>query len=418
MIPTINKFTFLDTTFDVDWETVKRHILTLCIFSIIIKGIIFVLTSFTGILDYFDLTNYGNYMNLMGNLGAIPYTNFSLNVSTHFESILNIEYPALFIVLLFVVMFFSAMFGSVAISGFIFWFQIFSVLFDVMIVITIYLIVLKLYNEKQAYNISLMYLLAFTSFYFILSKYDALPTLLMMGSIMFTLYNRRDYGYICCIAGFFAKIFPILILPLLVIYNYNRGFSFKEDIMYIVKISLIFGVILILPLLYLSHYNLDVLKPYLFVIGSGSDIYASGVYANSFVYAIGQILPIPLYALSMIFTVIKIALALVIMIMFKLQTNDKNLINSSLMVILAFIVFSGFHSPQYIVWFTPLLVISGIGVLYLLLTQVLVFIEFPLTFGSLYTNANYLSPFAIILFLSINLVYIYIMYNIYKITST
>lgn len=419
MIPTINKFTFLGTTFDVDWEIVKRHLLTLCAFSLIIKGIIFALTSFTGILDYFDLTNYGNYMNLMGNLGAIPYTNISLNISTHFPLILDIEYPALFIVLLFVVMFFSAMFGSIAVAGFIFWFQIFSVLFDVLTVIVIYLIVMKLYNEKQAYTISLLYLGAFTSFYFILSKYDALPTLLMMASIMFTLYNKRDYGYICCIAGFFAKIFPILILPLLVIYNYNRGVSFKDDIMYIVKISAVFGAILILPLLYITHYNLDVLKPYLFVIWSGSDVYASGVYANSFVYAIGQIIPIPLTAISTMFTIIKVALALAILVMFKLKSDDINLINSSLLIILTFIVFSGFHSPQYIVWFTPLLVMSGIGIVYFIMTQVLVFIEFLIAFGSLYTNVNYLSPFALILFLVINFVYIYIMYKIYnKIINT
>jgi hypothetical protein len=62
----------------------------------------------------------------------------------------------------------------------------------------------------------------------------------------------------------------------------------------------------------------------------------------------------------------------------------------------AFVFFSKFHSPQYIVWYAPflaLLVADGlrkIGLFYL--TQTLAYIEFPLMFGTYYVNLQYMNP--------------------------
>ena len=60
---------------------------------------------------------------------------------------------------------------------------------------------------------------------------------------------------------------------------------------------------------------------------------------------------------------------------------------------IAVIFFTKFHSPQYIVWFTPflcLLVADNIyKVVLFYIVQVFAYIEFPLMFGSFYTNLEY-----------------------------
>ena len=57
------------------------------------------------------------------------------------------------------------------------------------------------------------------------------------------------------------------------------------------------------------------------------------------------------------------------------------------------ILFTKFHSPQYIVWFTPLLCLLVADDIYKIalfyVVQVFAYIEFPLMFGSFYTNMEY-----------------------------
>jgi len=88
-----------------------------------------------------------------------------------------------------------------------------------------------------------------------------------------------------------------------------------------------------------------------------------------------------------------------------------------------------YHSPQYVVWFTPfvcLLVadsIYGIAIFYI--TQVITYFEFPLTFGTLYLNGNYLGAsgttlwYLALVFFTINFVtYILLMYFAVKPTGS
>jgi len=63
-----------------------------------------------------------------------------------------------------------------------------------------------------------------------------------------------------------------------------------------------------------------------------------------------------------------------------------------MLIVLSFKV----RSPQYVVWFSPLMCILiadnvyKIGLFYF--TQILAYIEFPLTFGLLWTNIEYTNP--------------------------
>jgi hypothetical protein len=75
------------------------------------------------------------------------------------------------------------------------------------------------------------------------------------------------------------------------------------------------------------------------------------------------------------------------------EKRPVTLLKTLLCAFIAVIFFTKFHSPQYVVWFTPLLCLlvaddlSKIVLFYIV--QVFAFIEFPLMFGSYYTNLEY-----------------------------
>ena len=66
------------------------------------------------------------------------------------------------------------------------------------------------------------------------------------------------------------------------------------------------------------------------------------------------------------------------------------LLKTLLCAFIVVIFFTKFHSPQYIVWFTPFLCLLVADDLYKIIlfyiVQVFAYIEFPLMFGSFYTN--------------------------------
>jgi hypothetical protein len=100
------------------------------------------------------------------------------------------------------------------------------------------------------------------------------------------------------------------------------------------------------------------------------------------------------------------------------QTPELLLI-TVLCVLFVIVAFTRFHSPQYMMWFTPILciLVSGelfkIGLFYL--TQILAFIEFPLLWSSVYTNNSYTSPLVALIFFTIEyIVWFYLLYTILK----
>jgi hypothetical protein len=75
------------------------------------------------------------------------------------------------------------------------------------------------------------------------------------------------------------------------------------------------------------------------------------------------------------------------------EKRPVTLLKTLLGALIAVIVFTKFHSPQYIVWFTPFLCLLVADDMYKIVlfyvVQVFAYIEFPLMFGSFYTNLAY-----------------------------
>jgi hypothetical protein len=376
-------FIFLGTRFDtVDSETVKNHVSLLIIATIVMKFVVvlFTTTVFNSFVDYFDIGVYLNSANPLLQ-GQLPYLNYQF------------EYPVLMfipILLAFIpaVLTHNAMVFALS-------FQFLMVFCDIIIVLCIYLIGLRIYKEMTAFYAGLIYATAFSTAYFVITKSDAFPTSLFMLGLLFTVYGMNIRGYAGATAGFFAKMFPAVALPFMVLFNAKKT-SFREELFSAVKIFLAFCLVLLLPLAIL---NPDTIRTYLFATGG-----AVGVYANTATFTLYSYLHDVLsfgITIATICTLMYILMGLLLLLLVYIayadnQMKEKTFLKFVLCAVFSLVFFTKFHSPQYIVWFTPLLAIlvadDMVKIALFYASQILAYIEFPLMFGSWYTNLEYVNP--------------------------
>lgn len=380
--PRRNTFQFLGTQFDaLNEETVKHHVLFLILITIVMKFVVvfFTTTVFHSFIDYFDI---GVYFNSATPLlqGQVPYVNYQF------------EYPILTfipILLAFIpaVLTQNAAFFALA-------FQFLMVLCDIIIVLCVYFIGLKIYHETTAFYSGLIYATAFSTAYFIITKSDAFPTTLLMLGILFTVYRKSTFGYVWASAGFFTKMFPAIALPFMVLFN-AKTTTLKTELIAAGKIFLAFCIVLLLPLALISPATLST---YLFATGG-----AIGVYVNTATYTLyaylHDVLSLGISTgtiSAVMYGLMGFLLLLLVYIAYAdRKTKEKTFLKFVLCALFGLVFFTKFHSPQYIVWFTPLLAILvaddlvKIGLFFL--SQVLAYIEFPLMFGSWYTNLEYVN---------------------------
>ncbi|MFA4825945.1 MAG: hypothetical protein WC593_12405 [Methanoregula sp.] len=374
---------FLNVEFkNVDLRTVKRHLLILFLVSLLTKFIvIFATTSiFHSFIDLFDIGFYFEHAIKLVQ-GQLPYINY------------NFDYPILIFVPITIALIPALLLQNA--MAFVYSFQILMVLCDIVTILCIYFIGLRLWNEKTAFCAGLIFATAFSTAYFVLTKYDAFPTCLLMLAVLFTVYNMNTRGYLFTALGFFAKIFPVIAMPFFVLYNAKTR-SLKAEIMSAGKIFLVLCVILILPL---AIINPNVIQSYIFATGGGL-----GIYVNTATYTLyanlNEVLHLGissgLVSLFM-YGVMAVALLLLLYISYISEEREpKTLLKVLLCAIFSLVFFTKFHSPQYLVWFTPLLALlvadDLVKIILFYVTQVFAYIEFPLMFGKYYANLNYTNP--------------------------
>jgi len=375
--------TFLGQTFEkTDTKTVRSHLLSLVFVSLATKFLVLVLTPavFHSFIDLFDIGYlFQNAIPL--SQGQIPYLDYS------------IAYP----ILVFIPMILALIPALVTQSGmaFIYSFQLLMILCDLGTLLCIYFIGLKISDERTAWYAGLVYATAFSASYFVLTKFDAFPTLLLMGAILFTVYDRKVHGYVSATLGFFAKVFPAVSFPFMILYN-AKTTSLSEEVVTAVKVFLPFAVILFIPFLLLRP---DHLNTYLFATGATVGVYASTATYTLYTY-IHDVAHLGLPAATVsLFMYLLLGLVMLLLLWIGWKDRRKSpvtLLKLTGFAIFAFVFFSKFHSPQYIVWYTPFLALLVAGDLLktglFYLVQALAYLEFPLLFGTFYVNLNYLSP--------------------------
>jgi hypothetical protein len=215
---------------------------------------------------------------------------------------------------------------------------------------------------------------------------------MLMLAVLFTIYGMSMKGYISAGLGFFAKIFPAIAFPFLVLYNLRKS-SLKNEITAVLKVMVPLSIVLLLPVLVIRP---GAFRTYLFATGANVGVYVNTATFTlySWLNGVGHIGVSPETVSLVMYGLMGITL---LSLLYSAYTDTEKqpvtLLKSLLCAFIAVILFTKFHSPQYIVWFTPLLCLLVAGdvnkVVLFYIVQIFAYIEFPLMFGSFYTNLEY-----------------------------
>ena len=373
--------TILNTQYNINKSLIKYHVFLLVVLSIISKIVTIGFTIFfaRSSIDYFDLRTYAlKSMYLAG--GKIPYLDFY-----H-------EYPIMSVFLNLISALPSILFdnASLVFSSF----QLLMILFDIGTVICVYFIALKIYNERIAFISGIIYTLSLVAAYTTLTRFDSFAVFLLTFSVLLVLYHKEQ-GYLINALGFFTKVFPIITLPFSIIYL-SKATSYKKQIKDAILFYLIPAVVSIVPFIFLIGWE-KALKPYIFATGSG----LTTEYANTFTFMVYSWIH-DVFKLSIEFSTISnilygtmiITITGLLFIAYKVkEIKPINFIVYITISLFVLISFTKFHSPQYFMWITPFFAIlvadkiEKISVFFL--SQLIAYIEFPILFGTFYTNVQY-----------------------------
>jgi hypothetical protein len=374
-------FTFLTHQFDdIDLQTVKHHTAILVLASVLAKlAVAFVTTAvFFSFVDMFDIGVYYDHIRMLVE-GQLPFD-------------AGFQYPVLILVPLLIALVPALVLQSS--MAFVYTFQGLMVLCDIVTILCVYLIGLRLWNERTAFLAGLIYASAFAAAYFVITKYDAFPTSILMLAILCTVYRREMMGYAASAVGFFIKVFPILALPFFVLYN-AKGSSLKQEIISAAKVFIPIAVVLFLPLFLLSPETWKIYIPVRSELGYYSNTLTFTIY--SWVHGVFHI-GISLDTVSAIMYILMGAGMLALLYTaYRIPGRDRKLlITLILCATVLVVVCAKVRSPQYIVWFTPLLCLLAADdirkIVLLFLYQALAYLEFPLMFGAFYSALEYTDP--------------------------
>jgi hypothetical protein len=373
-------FTFLDFSINnLDTYIVKKHIFFLILTSLVTKFLVIVLTTsvFHSFIDLFDFDfHFQHAITILQ--GQLPYINY------------NYDYPVLVFIPIAIALIPAILAKSFMV--YVYSFQLLMIICDTITILCIYFIGLKLWNGKTAFYAGLIYATAFSTAYFVLTRFDPFPTCLLMAAVLFTVYDMNTRGYISASLGFFTKIFPVIAMPFIILYN-AKTTSLKKEILSAGKIFLLFCAVLILPLIII---NPNVIRSYIFASGIGLGIYVAT--PTFTLYAIlHDVLHLGISS-SLIATFMQVLMGVTLLLLVYIayilrEKNPKTLLKLILCAIFSLVFFAKFHSPQYFIWLTPFLALLVAGDLVksilFYITQIFVYLEFPLMFGKYWVNLNY-----------------------------
>jgi len=350
----------------------RRHLLTLVVLSIFTKLLVSFLTTsvFSSFIDYFDIGYYLKDATQIW-MGKIPYVHFAY------------YYPPLSLVSVLLPLIIALLFNS---PIYILTHQILMCFFDIGTTLLVYLVALRFYDQKRAFICGFLSATAISAAYFVLTKYDAFPTFLLILSLALFIYGREAAGYAFSAIGFLVKWFPVVAYPYYLVYEHLQG---KETRLLARRVLI--GAVLVLvitlpfivlsPVGFLNSYILNVERTQAQSIVFYLDYIANSLGGPSF---FGSII-VPVMAL--------IQLGL-LAIYWRVGSKDLRVLCSFIFFAVVLVMVSNHvSSPQYIVWVTPFLALLLAGSLKSILLfyayQVWVYLEFPLMFQILYTNSAY-----------------------------
>lgn len=366
-----------------------QHLKYLIGLSIIFKIAIYILSVYvigTG-MDLFAINFYYEHAISIFQ-GSYPYISYYY------------EYP----ILVFVPVFIALIPSMILQSTLVFYvtFSILMIICDCITIMCVYLIARKIWGDsKTAFVAAFLYLSAICTSYFVMVSYDVFPTCLLMIGLTMLFYGKDLVGYFkineyyMVIFGYFAKVFPAISLPFIILYK-SRSTSLKQEIVSAVKIAIPISIILFVPMFILNPAStFKTYFPARMDIGYFPNTIFWTVYTwlhdvFKFDIAVDNILAVSYLCMGIGFVILFYSA-------YTYKKQDPSMLLKFILCAIMLIVLSfKVRSPGYIIWFTPFFCILvadniyKIGLFYV--TQILAFIEFPFTFWLLWTNVGYTQP--------------------------
>lgn len=381
----------------------RKHSTILIALSIATKIAVVLFTTgiFHSFIDIFDISVYLQYaMQILE--GEIPYVDFSL------------EYPQLSLIVILVPLIVTLLTWDP--STYILAHMVFMSIFDILTVLLVYLIALKITNQRYAFISGVLSATAFSSAYFVLTKYDAFPTFLVMLALFLFIYRKETYGYLSASAGFLAKWFPGLAIPFFVLHEQMSSRGLRAISRNVIAAATLF-LIITLPFAVLNSSGF--LATYTAHTGRTALAYSFCYYID---FVLENVLGLSFFAQISLFLM---AFVQIILLGYYYTTKD-----TSAECLCAFLFFSTFtfiilnnvFSPQYLLWITPFLAIflvhslKEVALFYAI--QAWMYLEFPILYRSIYINDGYFigdaSPFTSIpfLFFTVKFILLFIAFSV------
>jgi len=334
--------------------------------------------------SFLDMFGHGNNYHAVQNIlsGLWPWANGT-----------TVNYPPLAFIPMFIAYLGSLVGGFLT---FVVMMWILMAICDLITTIAIYYIGLQLYSERTAFIAALVYATAFSAAYFSFTVFDAFPVMLAALALLFTVYGAKTKGYLTAVVGLFAKLWPMVLFPFLWVYNAKDSSVLAEGRRRAIGILVVAS----------AAFVVMVAVGYNTFLG-----YTSLVYSNTIPYLASVFLPaVPFDAIVNVFRVMMVVIILgAIYWMYRKPGSISRLVKMIFLSIFVLVFLIQYRSPQYTVWLMPFaaLLVAGDawGILIFFAVQVMEYLEFPLTFYSVWVNEHYVSGWAIPFFITFFIAY-------------
>ena len=181
--------------------------------------------------------------------------------------------------------------------------------------------------------------------YFSLNRYDVIPALMVSGAMAMVLRDRPGWGGALLGLGAMTKWYPALLAPIFVTYFYRRE---RRDAALFAATFVLAVALVSLPLLLSGGFEAFI-DPYRFQVGRGGDpLSIFGLMASWQGVGLPRGIRVMLLALQ---------LAIPLLAMLAAIKDKEALLDWAIISFLAFIFFSKFYSPQWMIWVVPLLIL-------------------------------------------------------------
>jgi len=223
---------------------------------------------------------------------------------------------------------------------------------ELLTTLIIYKIALSFYGRREASIVALIYNLSPIVLHTWVSRYDSIPVFFTVASLYLILRRRYVSSFLMVAIGIMFKWYPaILLLPYLG-YMRNEGFP-RGAAARSLSVLAAFCLAIVFPFIVLSPRFF--LESYIFHLGRGWNYQSLWVLLLPSLRGFSAMLASP-WAVSAISMFLQ-SIGCLSVLAFRIK-EPRGLIMACSHVLMIFVFFTKFYSPQYAVWFTPFLLLS------------------------------------------------------------